>query len=97
MRFPRACRGTDGASAARKVQPGARPTEAALRTADAAGEGWEEAMGAATAGEGDVLRTPSGGVLRFAEQLEMERQEPRWGEWRVVGGRANTGSSRRRT
>ena len=46
--------------------------EAALRTTDGAGEGWEEAMGAAAAGEGNVLRTPSGGVLRFAEQREVE-------------------------
>ena len=66
-RFPWACRGTDGVSVARKLQPGARPMEAALRTTDGAGEGWEEAMGAAAAGEGNVLRTPSGGVLRFAE------------------------------
>ena len=45
--------------------------EAALRTTDGAGEGWEEAMGAAAAGEGNVLRTPSGGVLRFAVQREV--------------------------
>ena len=69
--------------------------EAALRTTDGAEEGWEEAMGAAAAGEGNVLRTPSGGVLRFTEQLEMERQEPRWCEWRVTGMGVcdNTGSS----
>ena len=81
-RFPAARRGTDGASASRRVRLGTRPTEVAAAGAARAG-GAPTAGAKEGGGEGEVVAdatsitdAASGRAMRFAEQLEMEPREP---------------------
>mmetsp|Transcript_14022 Transcript_14022/g.22078 ORF Transcript_14022/g.22078 Transcript_14022/m.22078 type:complete len:409 (-) Transcript_14022:453-1679(-) len=105
-RFPKACRGTDGASVERKVRMGARPTEAvsALEKADTQGEGGvvvsvdeDKRLPEVAEGEGEIVNltaltdSMSGKAMCFAEQLEME-PEPT-----TEGGAASNNESKQST
>lgn len=78
-RFPKACRGTDGASVERKVRMGARPTETLEKNSKGgdAGEKKEEQLPDASKEEivdltVGITDTMSGKAMCFAEQMEME-------------------------
>ena len=82
-RFPKSCRGTDGASIERKVRMGVRPTEtvSALEKSNRGrdvGEKKEEEPSPEAEGGGEMVDltaltdTMSGKAMCFAEQMEME-------------------------
>lgn len=81
-RFPKACRGTDGASVERKIRMGVRPTETVLALEKSNGkrdtnEKDEELSQEVKEEEGIVDMTSltdtlSGKAMCFAEQMEME-------------------------
>ena len=82
-RFPKSCRGTDGASVERKVRMGVRPTEtvSALEKATKEGELGEKKEEPAlpeVKGEDEIVDltaltdTMNGRAMCFAEQMEME-------------------------
>ena len=81
-RFPKSCRGTDGASIERKVRMGVRPTEtvSALEKSNKGGDVGEKKEEPSLEVEGEeemvnltaLTDTMSGKAMCFAEQLEME-------------------------
>ena len=75
-RFPKSCRGTDGASVERKIRMGVRPTET-VSALEKSKEKKEELKGEAEEMVDMTALTDSmsGKAMCFAEQMEME-QEP---------------------
>jgi hypothetical protein len=84
-RFPKACRGTDGASVERKVRMGVRPTETVLASEKSNGRkdacDKEEEVPQEREEEGGIVDltsltdTLSGKAMCFAEEMEMEQEQ----------------------